>query len=29
MLLTFVMAATGYYCLINTPVDAIPDIGKK
>ncbi|MEX0726435.1 MAG: efflux RND transporter permease subunit, partial [Planctomycetaceae bacterium] len=29
MLLTLVLAAAGYYCLINTPVDAIPDIGEK
>jgi copper/silver efflux system protein len=29
MLLALVIAAAGYYCLINTPVDAIPDIGEK
>ncbi|MGD9853625.1 MAG: efflux RND transporter permease subunit [Planctomycetaceae bacterium] len=29
MLLTLVVAGAGYYCLINTPVDAIPDIGEK
>ena len=29
MLLTLVAAGAGYYCLINTPVDAIPDIGEK
>lgn len=29
MLLTAVTAGAGYYCLINTPVDAIPDIGEK
>jgi Cu(I)/Ag(I) efflux system membrane protein CusA/SilA len=29
MLLVLVTAAAGYYCLINTPVDAIPDIGEK
>jgi Cu(I)/Ag(I) efflux system membrane protein CusA/SilA len=29
MLLTLVLGAAGYYCLINTPVDAIPDIGEK
>lgn len=29
MLLTLVTAVAGYYCLINTPVDAIPDIGEK
>ena len=29
ILLTLATAATGYYCLVNTPVDAIPDIGEK
>jgi len=29
MLLTLVLGAAGYYSLINTPVDAIPDIGEK
>jgi|GEM_PF-1375929 len=29
MLLTAVLGIAGYYCMINTPVDAIPDIGEK
>lgn len=29
VLLAIVTTAAGYYCLINTPVDAIPDIGEK
>jgi copper/silver efflux system protein len=29
LLLSAVILVAGYYCLINTPVDAIPDIGEK
>ena len=29
MLLTAVLGIAGYYCMINTPVGAIPDIGEK
>ncbi len=29
LLLTAIVLGVGYYCLINTPVDAIPDIGEK
>src|SRR5512134_2777839 len=29
VLLTLVAVGVGWYCLINTPVDAIPDIGEK
>ena len=29
ILATLAIVAAGYYCLINTPVDAIPDIGEK
>lgn len=29
VLLTLVALGAGYYCLTNTPVDAIPDIGEK
>lgn len=29
LLSSVVILAGGYYCLINTPVDAIPDIGEK
>lgn len=28
-LFTVIIAALGWYCLVNTPVDAIPDIGEK
>ena len=28
-LFTAIVLGVGYYCLINTPVDAIPDIGEK
>ena len=28
-LFTAIVLGIGYYCLINTPVDAIPDIGEK
>src|SRR5215510_16072724 len=29
LLLTAVTLVGGWYCLVNTPVDAIPDIGEK
>ncbi|MBI3411664.1 MAG: efflux RND transporter permease subunit [Planctomycetes bacterium] len=29
ILFTLALVAVGYYCLVNTPVDAIPDIGEK
>jgi Cu(I)/Ag(I) efflux system membrane protein CusA/SilA len=29
LLLTGALVGAGYYCLVNTPVDAIPDIGEK
>lgn len=29
LLFSGVVLAAGYYCLLNTPVDAIPDIGEK
>ena len=29
LLFTAAISAVGYYCLVNTPVDAIPDIGEK
>ncbi|MEX0702591.1 MAG: efflux RND transporter permease subunit [Planctomycetales bacterium] len=29
LLFTAIVAGLGWYCLINTPVDAIPDIGEK
>jgi Cu(I)/Ag(I) efflux system membrane protein CusA/SilA len=29
LLVSFAAVAAGYYCLANTPVDAIPDIGEK
>src|SRR3990172_8179338 len=28
-LFTAIVSGLGYYCLVNTPVDAIPDIGEK
>ena len=28
-LFTVIVLGVGYYCLINTPVDAVPDIGEK
>lgn len=29
LLFTLAITGVGYYCLVNTPVDAIPDIGEK
>ncbi|MBL8796818.1 MAG: efflux RND transporter permease subunit, partial [Planctomycetia bacterium] len=29
ILFTLIILGVGWYCLINTPVDAIPDIGEK
>ncbi|MEX1096945.1 MAG: efflux RND transporter permease subunit [Planctomycetales bacterium] len=29
LLFTAIVAGLGWYCLVNTPVDAIPDIGEK
>ncbi len=29
MMFTAVLGIVGYYCVINTPVDAIPDVGEK
>ena len=29
LLFTAIVMAVGWYCLVNTPVDAIPDIGEK
>lgn len=29
LLFTAILLGAGYYCLMNTPVDAIPDIGEK